>query len=276
MKKILFLLGLVAVVAGRAFSGLTADQLGHFPQQLSDPNPTVRASALTEFLRTAKPETAGNDVLPILSKALADTDETVRARAAANLAWISLATNQKLKQLPDNATDLRSYPPLQKALIAAFNDADEETRKNALAAYVLTFDVPPAMQDALVNRYELERPFSLFRTATLMALTIDGAPTPAAKLLLIKDASDPKTSAGLARIIQDSKAAPVELLPYFVTQFNSARDRSARYQFALTISKFGGAAKPYIPVLERAGEVESDSIAKQAITSAVASISAAK
>jgi hypothetical protein len=207
---------------------------------------------------------------------LADPDKGVRAGAAANLAMISFVTTPKRRQPPDNATDLRSHPPLQKALIAAFNDADEETRKNALAAYVLAFDVPAAMQDALANRYELERPFSLFRTVILEALTIDGTPTPAAKILLIKVANDPKDSPILAQVIQDSKAAPVELLPYFVTQFNAASDPPHRDLFARTIGKFGAAAKPYIPVLERAADVETDNIAKKNIMSAVAAISAAK
>ena len=136
--------------------------------------------------------------------------------------------------------------------------------------------MPAAVQDALINRYESERPFSLFRTAILEALTIDGAPTPAAKLLLIRVANDPTDSADLAQVIQDSKAAPVELLPYFATQFNSARDPGHRGLFARAISKFGVAAKPYIPVLERAADLESDKIAKRTITDAVAAIQAAK
>src|SRR6266404_2649224 len=152
---------------------------------------------------------------------------------------ISFATTPKFREPGENTTDLRSYPQVKKDLISTFNDADEETRKNALAADVLAFEVTPAIQDDLVSRYELERPNSLFRTVILGALTIDGAPTPAAKALLTRIAAAPDGAVRLAQVIKDSKAPPAELLPIFVNQFNTTSDPRTRETLARAIKKFG-------------------------------------
>jgi len=275
MKKLLVLASLALIVAGRAFGALTPEQLEHFQQQLANLDPKVRLAALKD-LRAAHLETKANNVLPLLSKALRDPDQSVRATAAATLAMISLATSPKFREPPENQTDLRSYPQLQEDLVATLNDADEETRKNALAAYALIFEVTPAIQNNLVARYESERPISVFRTAVLEALTIDGTPTPAAKALLVRVAGTPNGAVALAQVIKDSKAPPAELLPLFVNQFNTASDAPHRSAFARAIGKYGASAKPYLPALIRAADVESDDIAKRNIKDAVAAIQTAK
>jgi HEAT repeat protein len=275
MRKLLFLVSFVAIVGSRVFGGLTDEQLGRFQQQLSNSDPKIRLAAL-EDLQKAHLETAANNVLPLLSKALRDPDQKVRAEAAAYLAMISFVTAPKFRTPAENATDLSSYPPLKKDLIATFNDADEETRKNALAAYVLAFEVTPAIQNELVSRYESERPNSLFRTVILGALMIDGAPTPAAKALLVRVAGTPNGSVALAQVINDSKVPPAELLPIFVNQFSTASDSVHRATFARAIKKFGALAKPYIPILARAADLEPDDVTRKNIKDAVAAIQAAK
>jgi len=261
-------------LASTAIAALTGERLSALKEKLANSDPAVRRQGLEELIKE-KPQTAGNDIVPLLSSALSDQDAQVRALAAGTLAMISLSTSPKFTQPNAKATDLKSYAPLQAALVTAFNDPDEEMRKNALAAYALTFKVPPAVQDTLASRYDAERPNSLFRTAILEALTIDGEPTPAAKALLVRVADDPKSSIQLAQVIKDSKASPVELLPYFASQFNSVRDSNERALFARAIGKFGSSAKPYVSVLQRAADTESDDAAKQTITSAVAAINAA-
>jgi HEAT repeat protein len=131
MKKLAFLFCFVAIVASRAFGGLTQDQLGRFQHQLANSDPKVRLAAL-EDLQKAHLETAGNNVLPLLSKALRDPDKSVRAYAAAYLAMISFVTSPKFREPAKDKTDLCSYPPLKEDLIATLNDSDEDTRKNAL------------------------------------------------------------------------------------------------------------------------------------------------
>jgi HEAT repeat protein len=275
MKGLAFLFCFGAIVGSRAFGGLTQEQLGRFQQQLSNSDPKVRLAAL-EDLPKANLVTAGNDLVPLLSQAIRDPDQKVRANAAACLAATALATTAKFRQPDPNKTDLRNYPPLQNVLIATLNDADEDTRKNALAAYALTFEVTPAIQNELVSRYESERSYSVFRTAILEALIIDGTPTPAAKALLIRVASTPKDSVHFADMIKDSKAPPPELLPVFVNQFNSASDARYREAFARAIKKFGALAKPYLPTMARAADVESDDITRRNIKDAMAAIQAAK
>jgi HEAT repeat protein len=275
MKKLAFLLCFLAIVANRASGGLTEDQLARFRQQLSDSDPKVRASALDELQMTNLP-TAGNGILPLLSKALRDPEQSIRANASASLAMISLTTAPKFRKVAEAATDLRSYPPLRKELISTFNDADEETRKNALAAYMFVFEVSAAIQNDLVYRYELERPNSLFRTAILEALTIDGAATPASKALLMRVGSGPDGSTALAQVIQDSKAPLTELLPLFVNQFNTTNDHQHRALFARAIGKYGASAKSHIPALARAADLESDEVTRKTIKDAVAAIQAAK
>jgi HEAT repeat protein len=210
------------------------DQLSRFQQQLSNSDPKVRVAAFEDLLK-ANLATAGNDIVPLLSKALRDPDEKVRDNAAASLAAIAFSTLPKFRQIAADKTDLRSYPPLKDSLVATFNDADENTRKNALAAYVMTFEVPPAVQNDLVLRYESERANSVFRTAILGALTIDGTPTPAAKALLVRVAGTPAGAVHLAQVIKDSKAPPVELLPIFVNQLSTATDSPSRSLFARAI-----------------------------------------
>jgi hypothetical protein len=275
MKTLAALICFVTLVASRAFGELTTEQLARFQQQFADSDPKVRLAAL-EDLRKAHLETNANNVLPLLSEALRDPDKSVRASTAATLAMISFVSRPKLREPAENTTDLRSYPRLEKDLVAAFNDADEETRKNALAAYVLTFEVPPDIQNDLVARFDSERSFSLFRTVILGAITIDGTPTPAAKALLIRVAGTPDGAVHLADVIKDSKAPPVELLPIFVNQLNTATDAPRRDAFARAIRKYGASAKPYLPTLTRAADIESDPIAKRNLTETVAAIQAAK
>jgi hypothetical protein len=144
------------------------------------------------------------------------------------------------------------------------------------AAYALVFEVTPAIQNDLVSRYESERPISVFRGAILEALVIDGAPTPAAKALLVRLAGTPDGSVKVAQVIKDSKAPPAELLPLFVNQFNTARDAQHRSTFARAIGKYGPSAKVYLPALTRAADLESDGITKRNIKDAVAAIQATK
>lgn len=275
MKKLASLSCILALGASNVFALLPPEQAARVQQKLSDSDAKVRASGLEE-LQEANLQTAGNAILPLLSKALRDTDANVRASAAASLAMISVTTAPKLREPVQNQTDIRSYPPLKKDLIATFNDASEETRKNALAAYAFAFEVTPAIQNDLVVRYESERTNSLFRTAILEALTIDGTPTPAAKSLLIRVAGSPAGSANLAQVILDSKAPPVELLPIFVDQFAGPADNARRALFARAIRKFGPAAKPYIPTLTQAANSESDDVARKTIMDTVVAIQSAK
>jgi HEAT repeat protein len=261
--------------ASVALGALTKEQLSALKQNLANSDPVVRREALNE-LENERPETAGNGVVPVLSAALADQDAPVRAGAAAVLAMISFSTSPKFTQLNERVTDIRSYPRVQAALVAAFNDPDEETRKNALAAYIFAFDVPPAMQDQLASRFDSERPISLFRTTILYALSIDGTPTETAKALLLRVANDPNEAVKVAEVIKDCRRPPIELLPTMVSQFTSATDKPRRQAFARALSKFGGAARLYLPTLREAASRESDESTKRTINEAVGAISAAK
>jgi hypothetical protein len=273
-NRTLTLLALSLALASTAFGTLTGEQLLTFKQKLANSDAAIRKQGLEELLKE-NPKTAGNDILPFLCSALADHDAQVRVRSAAVLAIISFSTHPKFNQVGANMTDLRSYPRVEPALIVALNDPDEETRKNALAAYALTFDVPPAVQNMLASRYDGERPNSVFRNAILEALTIDGTATPSAKALLIRVADTPTNdSLILAQVIQDSKAAPLELLPRFGARFMAAHDEQEKALFARAIAKFGASAKPYIPELEGAASSASNDSARQAITRAAQKIQA--
>src|SRR4051812_24965323 len=201
LNKTLILAAGAILLASISFGAVSHDQLSALKRDLANSDPAIRREAFEKLVKE-DPGRAGNNVLPLLCSALSDQDAQVRAKAAALLATISFSTRPKFREPKDGMADLRSYPPVQAALIAAFEDPDEETRKNALAAYVLSFDVPPPMQDQLVSRYDSERPFSLFGTAILEAVTIDGAPTPAAKALLVRVAADKSNaSVVLAQIV---------------------------------------------------------------------------
>lgn len=273
--KLASLVCFAALVGQLALGGLTQDQLARFQQQLSDSDPKVRSEALEGVMKVDLP-TAGNELVPLLARAIRDPDQAVRAKAAGLLAATALMTTEKFHRSDPAKTDLRSYPPLKELLIGTFHDADEETRKNALAAYALTFEVAPEIQNDLVARFDSERPFSLFRTVILEALIIDGTPTPAAKALLIRVASNPNESVHFADMIKDSKMPPPELLPIFVDQFNAATDSIHRAAFIRAIKPYGVLARPYLPTLERAAEVESDNVTKRNIKEAIAAIQAAK
>ncbi len=190
MNKTIILVGAAFLAASTALSALTGEQLSSFKEKFRNSDPAVRIKAFDE-LEKEKPRTMGNDIIPFLSLALGDQDPTVRFRAAATLAATAISTLPKIYQKSAEVTDLQSYAPLKPALVAAFDDSNVETRKNALGAYCLTFRVSPAVQNSLVGRYDSEPSNSLFKAAILEALTIDGAPTPAAKALLIQVAARP-------------------------------------------------------------------------------------
>jgi hypothetical protein len=264
------------VLASTASGALTGEQLSALKQKLANSDPAMRTQALEELVKE-NPKTAGNDIVPLLASALADRDAIVRARSAAVLAMISFSTNPKFNQLGANMTDLRSDPRVEPALVAALSDPDEETRKNALGAYVLAFDVSPAVQNMLVSRYDAERPNSIFRDAILEALTIDGKATSSAKALLVRIADSPTNDSRiLAQVIQDSKAAPLELLPRFGARFASASDEQEKALFARALAKFGASAKPYVAQLEAAASSASNDSARKTITKAAQTIQASK
>ncbi|MEO5719252.1 MAG: hypothetical protein ABIR29_11880 [Chthoniobacterales bacterium] len=273
MNKTIICVGAAFLAASTALSALTGEQVASFKEKFRNSDPTIRIKAFDE-LEKENPRTMGNDIIPLLSLALDDQDPTVRLRAAATLAATAFTTLPKAFQKSEDVTDLRSYAPLKPALVAAFDDSNVETRKNALAAYFLTFRVPPAVQNSLVGRYDSEPANSLFKAAILEALTIDGAPTPAAKDLLTQVAARSADAMVLAQVIQDSEAPPAELLPQFVSRFSSASDFRERALFARAIAKFGVLAKPYIPTLEGAADHESDEVTRKTITAAVADIRA--
>ena len=272
--KTVTMIAALEVVTSTASSALTDEQLSTLKQNLTNSDPVVRREALRELGKHQEFKSAGNAIVPLLSSALADQDAKVRANAAATLAMISFVAHPKFQEVKEGVTDLRSYPPLQSALLAAGKDLDEETRKNALAAYLMTFRVSPAVQDELVSRYEAERPFSIFRNAILEALTIDGEPTAAAKALLIRVADNPDESVILAQVILDAKRPPLELLPHFAHQFEASTESARREMFGRAIEKYGAAARPYLPMLQSAADREPNAITKQNLLKAVATIQA--
>jgi hypothetical protein len=106
------ILAFAAIVASRVFGGLTQDQLGRFQQQLSSADAKVRLAALNE-LESTNLTTVGNDIVPLLPKALRDPDQDVRVNAAGSLAAIALTTAPKFRDLSADKTDLRSASRLR-------------------------------------------------------------------------------------------------------------------------------------------------------------------
>ena len=274
LRNTMLLVAVAFLAASTALGALTGERLSYFKEKLRNSDATVRAEVFDELLKEDL-RTMGNGIIPPLSLTLSDQDSTVRFRAAAMLAATAFTTLPKVFQKREGVTDLQSYAPLKPALVAAFYDSDVETRKNALVAYLLTFRVPPAIQNSLIGRYGSEPPHSLFKAAILEALTIDGAPTTAAKALLTQAAASSGDAIVLAQVIQDSAAPLAELLPQFVNRFSSASDFRERALFARAIAKYGVLAKAYIPTLEGAAGHETDEVTRKTITTAVAEIRAA-
>src|ERR1043165_2289083 len=100
MKKLLTLIALVATLTGPVLGALTPAQLSRLREQLSNADPRVRVAAFEDLLKTNL-VTAGNDIVPLLSKATQDPDERVRASAAASLAAIALSTSPKFRTVAE-------------------------------------------------------------------------------------------------------------------------------------------------------------------------------
>lgn len=88
------LLAISLVLASTAICALTEEQFSALKQNLANSDPAIRRGALEE-LKKESPKTAGNNIVPLLSYALADKDAQVRASAASILARISFSTLSK-------------------------------------------------------------------------------------------------------------------------------------------------------------------------------------
>jgi hypothetical protein len=253
---------------------LDSDQISDYQRRLGDPDPVVRLSAMREIGKLAQmsPEEAGNDVLPFFTNGLSDPDSKVRYDAVSNIAAISVQTSPKLLPLKPGMIDLQSYAPLKDALKKALFDSDQQTRQNALAAYENLFDFTPELQARLVVQFGAEKR-GWNQELITEALASSESPTNSTVDFLVKLLDDHKYAHRIAitwaRMKRSPPPAAVQKLAELLA---STSDSSEKQAFVSVIGKYGAQARPYLGLIEKLRDKETDATTRSSLEVALEAI----
>jgi HEAT repeat protein len=253
---------------------LGSDQISAYQQRLGDPDPMVRLSAMKEIgkLSERSPEEVGNDAVPFLTKGLSDPDLKVRYNAVSNIAAISVQTSPKLLPLKPGMIDLRSYAPLKDALEKVLFDPDQETRQNALAAYENLFDFTPELQARLVAQFGAEKR-GWNQELIAEALASSQSPSKPTVDFLINLLDDHRYSHRIAITWARIKGfPPPAAAPKLAELLEKTSDSSERQTFASVIGKYGEQARPYLGLIEKLRDKETDATTRSSLEVAAEAI----
>lgn len=248
------------------------EELAKFDVKLNSPDAEIRIAAMTEFyshiskaMSPGQPRTAsshGNEVLPVLARALQDSSEGVWTMAAGTLAIIAVSTHRITLPPKAGAPDIPSYDPLRGILLKAFSDRCEQVRINAIRSYLLTYPRSSEVEDMLIQKYAGESSKEAKRLI-LDAIAIDPSDSPKVTAFLGDQLQDEKYAYEVAKVIHLRKRLLTpEALPVLADRLTQTKSAGAREMFAFAIGEYGQLAGPYFPLLESLVQRETDSVVK--------------
>ena len=260
---------------------MDASQVESYAQRISSADPSVRFAATKEIVELLErtPGKSGDEVIPLLDKGLNDTDQKVRATAAAGLAMIAMETSPKFKPSNPGLPDLRGFAPLKSDLEKAIFDSDAQVRRVALGAYFLTFDVKPELQAKLIKQFPIEEKTGL-QPGIIDALVTCESPTPATQAFLTDLLNNPKY---VPFVVQSIATVPVSAtiapppptaLPKLADMLMKETDSSKRQALARAVGKYGAQARPYLGQIEKLRDKELDPTTRSNLKAAADAIRA--
>jgi hypothetical protein len=270
------------VISGVFSSGLiafNAEELAKFERPLNGPDPEAREATITEFsLQIAKGLSPGghptvgrhgNEVLPVLARALQDPNERVRREAVAALAKIAIAT-QRVKAPPKpGVPDITSYAPLRAILLAKVLDSDAQVRTNAIRSYMLTYPRTADVEQLLIDRFS-EEPSEEAKMLTIDAIAIDSAPSERVTAFMLEQLKSDKYVYEVAKVSRFRKRPlPPDALPILAKRLAKSGSSGEREMLAQVIGGYGALAASYVPLLQEMVRKETSPSVKQNIQRAL-------
>jgi HEAT repeat protein len=238
------------------------EHLALMNRNLVNPNPSVRREAM-KHIAIDQPERAGNDILPVLQRALSDEDADVRRYAAAAIARVSYesAANPDYKAKHGVKTEPRAYPKLAESLLNAITNEDAQVRENVVKA--LWFGFPPDAKtgSALARQYDVEKSPQV-RIAIIGALA--RGQYSSADGLVIRGLDDPDSEVRgwAAHALSEMKQPPAAALEKVVLGLKTEQEPFTRQKFISAIGAYGKKASPHLPALRTAMQIETNEVTK--------------
>lgn len=272
------------LVSASCFLGFGSTPLQDLKQGMSNPNPSIRSSAMEEFtdkLATVDGETYMTEAVPIFISALKDPNVNVRRPGVRGLFMIAGVTAPVLRvrfggQLPAGKPDLLKYEPLQRALLDAIADSDAVVRQVALATYAATYKLSPYLESKIIEEFNSPAPFpdeSIGKSGLLESLMLNGAPSPVAIDFLSKLLDDPNFEWNIInRIGTDGCPLSPAVLAKFADMLFGGKGAGHEQDLVRAIGAYGAAAKSYLPQLEQMLASEQEEGLKLDLQSAIKQI----
>jgi hypothetical protein len=260
------------LLASSCLLAFNTEEIARFNLQLNSTDVGIRSAAMADLskqiakaLRPGGSTTGsshGNEVLPVLARALQDPSEVVRTEAAATFAIIAISTHRVTLPQKTGAPDIPSYEPLRGIFLKAFSDTDEQVRMNAIRSYMLTYSRTSEVEDLLIQKYAGESSKEAKRLI-LDAIAIDPSDSPKVTAFLGDQLQDEKYAYEVAKVIHLRKRLlPPEALPVLADRLTQTKSAGAREMFAFAIGEYGQLAGSYLPLLESLVLKETDSVVK--------------
>jgi hypothetical protein len=191
---------------------------------MSNPAPSVRAYAMQHFvisLGTVNGEALLGPAVPILVKALNDSDVKVRQSAISGLRGIAWFTSRIIYPSLTNGPNLAADPSIQQALLKATSDSDPTVRQLALEAYVLTYKLTPDLEQKIIAEFNSYKPMpgqEDLRFGLLGFLVIDRSPSPIAVNFIVQKIDDPQFGIVALQSLASLKEPPPDVLPKLLSE----------------------------------------------------------
>jgi hypothetical protein len=259
---------------GLATLNLQADPVQDLKQSLSSGDPSVRADAMQHFVNsegTVNGSATMKPAIPILVKALEDSDVEVRRSAALGLLGIAALTSRVINPPMPNGPDLTADPINQGALLKAISDSDDEVRLTAMKAYSATYKLTPDVEDKIIAEFHSPDSVANDPSEMIECLILSRTPSVKAKNFLSNLLDDPKFSVHVAeRMGADKCPLSSDALGKLAVKLGEDKDPVHRAAFARAIGAYGKQAQQYMPQLQAALANEKDEVTKQNLKATIA------
>jgi HEAT repeat protein len=213
------------------------------------------------------PEEVGNDILPLLTKALADPDEEVRVHASEIFYRVAFQARSKVAYGKQPVVNLSSYRPAKDVLTGATKDTNATVRKNAVSTLALAFESTREIEDLLAEQFNLETSAQV-RIAIIQAIVLSGYSSSRTISVLIKALDDENSEVQGWAAKPMSMLRPPSALPKLIKGLVTP-DTFARNNFLNAILAYGTTAKLYLPQLKQTLESVTDEAVRQTLNEAI-------
>lgn len=213
-----------------------------------------------------------NEAMPLLGRALEDSNPEVRSSALGCLVHVAIRERAITDGVRADRPDLTTEPSIKQSLIKLMSDPDgDAVRAPATWIYGWSFQPTPELEQQWMSNFTAGDGNE--SNAIFAALLGSNSPSTMAIQFALQKLKDPSAAPdATAAIISFLKPPPAEALPLLVEQFANSDQPFRRSLLAQAIPKFGEAGRAYLPLLRQMLARETDPLVKQHLGQAISSL----